>query len=288
MSALSVSVIIPVYNAEKFLRNAVESAVRLPEVGEVVLIEDRSPDNAYEVCLALKQEHAKVKLYHHPGRENRGAGASRNLGITKASCEFVSFLDADDWYLPNRFDAEARLFVDKTIDGVYGATGFFYNDKGVLDTQRLTTVNHRIEPRKLLRTLLTPGAGRFHTNAITVRKSLFDKTGVFDTSLRLHQDTHLWLRMAFFGKLVPGIIDQAVSVRRVHAMNRISSRNQESRAQLYRKIFETFSGYDDVAPSDLRTIFKRYLAATSDSRLQQLWYAMKAVMSKPSLLNKFF
>jgi len=50
MDKFIVSVIIPVYNAEKFLRNAIESAVQLEEVGEVILVEDASPDNALMIC----------------------------------------------------------------------------------------------------------------------------------------------------------------------------------------------------------------------------------------------
>jgi glycosyltransferase involved in cell wall biosynthesis len=288
MSGISVSVIIPVYNAERFLRNAVESAVCLAEVGEVILVEDHSPDNSIEICKLLQQEYSKVKLHHHPDRENRGAGASRNLGIGMAACEYISFLDADDWYLPNRFEAERVLFQDKSVDGVYGATGFFYNDREILHEQRLTTVSRKVKHEDLLRVLLTAGAGRFHTNAITVRRSLFEKTGVFDTSLRLHQDTHLWLRMAFFGKLVPGVIDRAVSIRRVHDQNRISSRNSKSRGQLYQKVFESFRNYKGVPPSDFRMIFKRYAVSLSDNKVKQLWGVIKTIVSKPSILGKLF
>src|SRR5690349_14845174 len=93
-----VSVIIPVYNAAKFLRQAVESAVHLPEVAEIVLVEDRSPDNALQICGELVREFSKVKMYQHPNNENRGAGASRNLGIEKSTFPYVAFLDADDRY----------------------------------------------------------------------------------------------------------------------------------------------------------------------------------------------
>src|SRR5690554_4082261 len=98
-----VSVIIPVYNAANFVTQAVESAVVLGEVGEVIVVEDGSPDNALDICRELADKYSKVKLFQHPNGENRGPGASRNLGIMNASFDFISFLDADDWYLPNRF-----------------------------------------------------------------------------------------------------------------------------------------------------------------------------------------
>src|SRR5688572_18232560 len=110
MWEFKVSVIIPVYNAEKYLRNAVESAVNLEEVGEILLIEDNSPDNALQVCLQLEKEYDKVKVHRHPNGENRGAGESRNLGIKKSSFDYIAFLDADDWYLSNRFKRCKEIF----------------------------------------------------------------------------------------------------------------------------------------------------------------------------------
>ena len=119
-----VSVIIPVYNAEAYLRKAVESAVNLVEVGEIILIEDRSPDNALVLAKKLEQEFDKVKLFQHPDKKNHGAGASRNLGIEKAACEYIAFLDADDYYLPNRFVKDKLVFeTHDNCDGVYSAVG---------------------------------------------------------------------------------------------------------------------------------------------------------------------
>ena len=105
---LQISVIIPVYNAEKFIRRAVESAVILDVVKEIILVEDNSPDNALTICRKLEREYSKVLVFQHPDGQNRGAAASRNLGIIKASCELIAFLDADDFYLSNRFNAENK------------------------------------------------------------------------------------------------------------------------------------------------------------------------------------
>ena len=81
MNSFEVSVIIPVYNAASYVTKAVESALHSPQVGEIILVEDKSPDNALEVCIQLKNKYDKVKLLQHLNGENRGAGESRNLGI---------------------------------------------------------------------------------------------------------------------------------------------------------------------------------------------------------------
>jgi glycosyltransferase involved in cell wall biosynthesis len=81
---MQVSVITPVYNAASFVTQAVESALQQPETAEVLIIEDGSPDNSLEVCQELAKKYEKVKLLRHPNGENRGAGASRNLGMRNA------------------------------------------------------------------------------------------------------------------------------------------------------------------------------------------------------------
>ncbi|GAF72464.1 unnamed protein product, partial [marine sediment metagenome] len=100
---MDVSVIIPVYNAERFVREAVESALAQEETAEIILVEDGSPDNCWDICQLLAVQHAKITAIRHADRKNHGAGASRNLGIRNSHCEYVAFLDADDLYLPNRF-----------------------------------------------------------------------------------------------------------------------------------------------------------------------------------------
>ena len=150
---MKISVITPVYNAEKYITQSVESALQFEEVYEIILVEDQSPDNALEVCKKLAEQYEKVKLYQHPDKKNHGAGASRNLGIEKSTGDFIAFLDADDYYLPNRFDAEIELFKNDEVDAVYGALGVhYYSEKAKeqyysLFGDRLTTVYKKHTPK---------------------------------------------------------------------------------------------------------------------------------------------
>lgn len=153
---LGISVIIPVYNASRFLRKSVESALRFEEVKEIILAEDCSTDNSLEICKELASENSKIKLFQHPDKGNHGAGATRNLGIEKASQNFIAFLDADDYYLPNRFDAEKELFKNSEIHGIFGAIGVEYlTEKGKEEYQAkfkdspLTTVNYPADGKEV-------------------------------------------------------------------------------------------------------------------------------------------
>lgn len=231
---LNISVIIPVYNASGFLRKSVESALQFDEVKEVVLAEDCSTDNSLEICKELASENSRIKLFRHYDERNHGAGATRNLGIEKSTGDFIAFLDADDYYLPNRFDAEKEILKDSKIDGVFGAIGVEYiTEKGKQEFQQkfkesnLTTVNYPAEGKEVFRGLLgltskTFGSF-FHLNTLTVKKSALDKANIrFNVNLRVHQDSDFNLKLAYLCYLKSGIIDQAVAMRGIHDDNRIT------------------------------------------------------------------
>lgn len=102
-----VSVIIPAYNAGNFLENAVKSIwnqetnedIRL----EIIAIDDGSSDNTYELATQLaKSSPIPMRVLTHPQKANKGVAASRNLGIIESKGEWISFLDADDAFLPKK------------------------------------------------------------------------------------------------------------------------------------------------------------------------------------------
>lgn len=230
---LSISVIIPVYNAAAFLKKAVESALQFEEVKEIILIEDRSNDDSLKVCEELTLQSAKVHLFQHSDKGNHGAGASRNLGLEKVTKDFISFLDADDYYLPNRFDCEKRLFKNEKIEGVFGAIGTeFLSEKGKKEfiekfkNTELTTVKKHAEGKEVFHGLLglDQNFGTFFSLiALTVRTECLRKNNLkFNPNLRIHQDSDFIIKLAYHCHLKTGSIDKAVSVRGVHDDNRIT------------------------------------------------------------------
>ncbi|MCT2407861.1 glycosyltransferase [Chryseobacterium antibioticum] len=231
---LDISVIIPVYNASEFLEKSVASAMQFEEVKEIILAEDQSTDNSLEICRKLASQYSKIKLFQHPDQGNHGAAATRNLGIEKSSGTFIAFLDADDYYLPNRFDAEKKAFNDQQIDGVFGAVGIEYlTEKGKQEFQSkfndvsLTTVNYPAEGKEVFKGLLgltSKNFGTFfHLNALTVRKSAIQKNHLkFNEVLRVHQDSDFIIKLAYHCYLKSGIIDKATGIRGIHDDNRIT------------------------------------------------------------------
>ena len=238
---LLVSVIIPVYNAASTVCRAVESAVELPEVGEILLVDDGGLDDSLTICRNLESKHTKVRLLRHADHGNHGAGASRNLGISEAQFSLIAFLDADDYYLPNRFRLDLDILgSDPAVDGVYGATGIEYEDDAARARfhaagyryQELTTVSGLVPAKELFAVLFHQHptvSGEFMTDAITVRRSLLNRLGGFNPELRLQQDTHLWKRLAAVGTLVAGSIEAPVAIRGVHARNRMTDQVEQAK-----------------------------------------------------------
>lgn len=269
---MRISVVIPVFNAEKFVSQAVVSALQFDEVHEIILIEDKSPDNALKICQQLAEKHEKVKLYQHPDKQNHGAGPSRNLGIEKSTGDFVAFLDADDYFLPNRFDAERELFKDPKVEGVYGALGVhYYSEKAKeqyyrLFGDRLTTVYKKYNPKDVFpgQLHMLGSFGLFSIDTLTVRReALMNKVKtLFKPHLRLHEDTEFLFRLSYYLDLYPGILDKAIAIRGVHENNRITKVDLRvinpavSRAILWKEV-DTWSQTENTISEEVKTHIKR-------------------------------
>lgn len=97
-----ISVIVPVYNVEKYLKQCVESVLNQSFSDfEIVLINDGSTDNSGKICDSFVENNAKVKVIH---KQNEGVGLARNSGLRQATGQYIYFLDSDDFVEPNFFD----------------------------------------------------------------------------------------------------------------------------------------------------------------------------------------
>jgi glycosyltransferase involved in cell wall biosynthesis len=228
---MEVSVIIPVYRAAEFVKQAVESALMQPETAEIILVEDGSPDNSWEVCQKLAEANPKVQLFRHPDGKNHGAGASRNLGILKSKYEYIAFLDADDFFLPNRFATARVMFEsDPSIDGVYEFSGMYIeNSEGRERWEKNRGMNDplhgqriKVSPDELFEGLMTGKTG-FSIDGLVFNRRILSVIGLMDEGLRLHQDALFVAKAASVARLVPGRMDEPVAMWRVHDHNRSSA-----------------------------------------------------------------
>jgi glycosyltransferase involved in cell wall biosynthesis len=291
---MKVSVVIPVYNAAAYVEQAVASALAQPETGDVLLVEDGSEDSSLAVCQRLARQHKSVRLLRHPAGQNQGKSVSRNLGIARAQCALIAFLDADDYFLPTRFEKVMEVFASHSdADGVYEETELFFQDESSRQRwkeagwPKRIGLRRAVDPDHLLETLLEGGAGSFCTDGIVVRRSIFEKTGYFNLNLRTGEDTHLWIRMAALGRLYPGRTDRPVSMCRVHAGNRVTGRSLKDRRDQKDAVQRVWGDLlcwcraKRVPVRSLHLLARRYVSASNWLVMQQhlfdaCWGAMRS------------
>ena len=301
---MKISVIIPVYNAAAFLEKAVLSACEQKEVEEVILIEDGSLDGSLGKALYLEKTHQKIRLYQHSDQKNHGPGASRNLGIKKAIFPFIAFLDADDFYLPNRFLKTREVFqINQDCEGVYEAIGVhFYNEKSEkrykqLSPYNLTTVRKKGLPPEVLPFYIIGKSGhQISLDGLTIRKKTIDRIGGFDIDLKQVQDTDFIWKLCLNAPLYPGKLDEAVTMRGVHGDNSIF---RHEKVLYYRLLFAkkwfkkiTLNQWDKQIN---RAIFRTYLEALARQdkfetalrkKIFKLVKSVEVILKNPMVLFK--
>jgi glycosyltransferase involved in cell wall biosynthesis len=184
-----VSVITIFFNEERFLQEAIDSvlAQHYPR-WELLLIDDGSTDRSPAIAQHNAALHPGRILYlEHQGHQNRGKCASRNLGLQKASGHFVTFLDADDVFRPEKLERQSRLLMEHPVAMVYGPTLYWRSWETPPTGGRRNSIGRlgvtpdRIyPPPHLLKLFLLDGGTVPCICGLIVRKSVALDVGGFD------------------------------------------------------------------------------------------------------------
>lgn len=204
--AKGVTIIIPIYNGEKYIREAVESATGQVSALRVsfILADDGSTDGS-----ELRAREALAgSEYLYLRQENRGTASARNLALQHAATEYILFLDADDRMrkgaletlrLPFEEDPSLEIVAGKTMD-------FLSEDLSPTERARRSGALRR-EPY-----------GGFLSGAQLIRRTVFEKTGPFDASLRTGETVEWQIRARDAG-VRQKQIDVVAVERRIHTAN---------------------------------------------------------------------
>lgn len=197
-----ISCIIPVFNGERYLAEALESALRQTCAPfEVIIADDGSIDSTADIAARYDAPVRYLK------QENLGAAAARNLGLRAASGEFVAFLDADDlWHVEKLARQTERFQRRPGLDLCIAHLQNFW-------ITELTAEKNRFEKHRLTEVL--PG---YVTSTLLARRSVFERVGEFNAALRLGDGTDWFLRAAEHGATMELLPDVLV-YRRMHENN---------------------------------------------------------------------
>lgn len=188
-----VSVVIPTFNCERFIRRTVESALaQTYRDFEVIVVDDGSTDGTRSVL----SEHGRSIRYIF--QSNQGASAARNTALREASGELIAYLDADDLWAPSKL-AQQVDYLD-----AHPECGLIHTEVAVIDEQDLVLhacfnqeTQREVPQGKCLRQVLQ----RSHIQTLTVveRRIAFDRAGNFDVRLPIAQDYLHWIQVVLAG-----------------------------------------------------------------------------------------
>ena len=177
---VKVSVIIPVFNADKFIRVALLSVLNSYENLEIICVDDESTDASASILQEYKGAIKIIQL-----TENKGVSFARNTGIQTSRGQLICFLDADDVYPPGKIkDQVAYLQQHTGIDAVWGLTKYVFLEE---------------EERNFYPEMPSDTAFGVNVGAAMFRRKLFDTIGFFDETLEIAEDLDLYNRIKYSG-----------------------------------------------------------------------------------------
>jgi glycosyltransferase involved in cell wall biosynthesis len=217
-----VSVIMPAFNSELFIREAIDSALGqdYPNI-EIIVIDDGSTDSTSEI---IKGYGDKVRFL---SQENQGSAAARNLGIQNARGIYVAFLDADDIWWPKKISYQVQALLETGFKMAYSRFFWWYADSSgnfrSVDTfsanESLHLSSAEIVTGWTYTNLLLDCI--VWTSTVIVEKAEIEKVGFFNQNLRKGQDYDLWLRLSRNIKMLG--LEPPTALYRIHSDSITSS-----------------------------------------------------------------
>ncbi|MEM9156913.1 MAG: glycosyltransferase [Cyanobacteria bacterium P01_F01_bin.33] len=183
----TVSVIIPAYNCEATILETIASVQRQTFVDfELIVINDGSTDRTLDLLKTLREPRLKVFSY-----ANSGLSTARNRGIERASCEFISFLDADDLWTADKLARQLNALQHNPEAGaVYSRTLVIGRDGNSVYAGTSVGFEGNIYAQLLLDNFIASGSN------VMLRRRAIESVGRFDRELRACEDWDYWLRLA--------------------------------------------------------------------------------------------
>ncbi|MGH9204099.1 MAG: glycosyltransferase family 2 protein, partial [Vicinamibacterales bacterium] len=214
-----VSVVMPSFNSCRFLTAAVESVLNQDyENWELRIVDDGSTDGSDIVAREFAERfRSQITVHHHPHHQNRGAAASRNVGLQASRTELVTFLDADDVWLPDALRRQV-LLLDKFPDAQIGlgATQYWYSWKPAAGGDARDVVPalgfepETVVPPPTLATINYPlgTAPAPSMNALIARREALEAIGGFESSFSgisgMYEDQALLIKIYLHCAVVAG------------------------------------------------------------------------------------
>jgi len=185
------SIIVPVYNAEKYLENTINSVLSQSFTDwQLILVNDGSLDASLEICERFAAADDRITVYN---QKNAGPSAARNNGIAHAVGDYIMFLDSDDEYLPGALGAVAQVIAETSTDIVMSSSKVINCDNGIVIHEAdyvldLPVDNKEVFFTQIIGKRVAPGPCRY-----AVKREILHKNNIlFPAGITIAEDC-LWL-----------------------------------------------------------------------------------------------
>ncbi|MDY4166938.1 MAG: glycosyltransferase [Fournierella sp.] len=248
-----VSVIMPAYNAEKYIRQAIDS-VRAQTYcdWELIVVDDASKDNTNAIVSEYCREDSRVKLLRNP--KNQGVSHTRKNGVEAAAGEWIAFLDSDDAWQPEKL--EKQLALQKEYNAKLIFTGSAFMDSEGCPLEWVLHAPEKIEYRQLLKQNL------ISNSSVLIEKKAYQECAVLADDM--HEDFACWLRFLRKGNIAYGV-DEPLLIYRLSAQSK--SGNKLKAAKMNWKTYRAVG---------LNFVFAAYYMG---------WYMVKSILKYKNLLK---
>lgn len=214
---MKISVVIPVYNGEKYLAKTIESClIQTYQKKEILLINDGSTDKTENICQDYQNKNPDIIRFF--SKENGGTASALNLGIKKMSGDWFKWLSADDFFTSN--DSMEKM-VNEIKNTSNSSVVLFYSKFNLVDKNNKITKQFdetNFNDLSLVEQQIRILDGFFANGSTSyIHKTVFDKVGLFDEKISLNEDYQFWLRMSLIHKIRFHLLPEYLINYRVHS-----------------------------------------------------------------------
>lgn len=255
-----VSVIMPAYNAEKYIADSIQSVVdQTYSNWELVVVDDGSTDKTAHIAKQFLAKDSRIKYVF---QQNGRLGKARNTGIENSTGSLIAFLDSDDLWLPEKLQRQVPVLIEKAADVVYSNGFIFYDPGPPSGPTEFSVVSGRVEGSKMFDSLLMQN--NIPVLSVLLRSEVFKNAGPFEESLPYHgcEDYDLWLKAGARAAVFYGMTDKLFRYRRHNlAMTHKQSKVLKPTLRVINRHIDAGGLSENQKRTRLRSLYRQLIGA---------------------------
>lgn len=196
MNRFKVSIIIPVFNKEKFILETLASiSNQIFQDWKCLLIDDGSSDNSTEIINTFIKNDRRFSMLKRPPGRRKGASTCRNIGVEESSSDYVQFLDADDVLSENKLGEQVSLMEQDEVCGLSTCRWGRMSNNHLQIYEGFPSYNDFSSIPDFLESLVSGSRGYFPLHAFLVRRKIIERAGPWNESLTINDDGEFMMRV---------------------------------------------------------------------------------------------